>query len=151
MKIGELAARAGSNPETIRYYERIGILPEPARTDGNYRDYGADHVARLSFIRHARALGFELSAIRVLLDLADQPGRDCAAVDRITINHLEVVEAKIVQLEALRSELMRMLDQCRGGQVADCRIIESLSDHAGRRSAHAVRTTGSLGDQAKTV
>jgi len=137
MKIGELAARAGSNPETIRYYERIGMLPAPGRTAGNYRDYGADHVARLSFIRHARALGFELSDIRALLDLADQPDRDCAAVDGITIRHLEVVEAKIAQLEALRSELMRMLDQCRGGQVAACRIIESLSDHARRRSGHA--------------
>lgn len=136
MKIGELAARAGSNPETIRYYERIGMLPEPARTEGNYRDYGADHVARLSFIRQARALGFELSDIRALLDLADQPDQDCAAVDRITLRHLEVVEAKVAQLEALRSELMRMLDQCRGGQVADCRIIESLSDHAGCGTEH---------------
>lgn len=137
MKIGELAARAGSNPETIRYYERIGMLPEPARTEGNYRDYGADHVARLSFIRHARTLGFELSDIRTLIDLADQPDQDCAAVDRITRGHLQIVEAKIAQLAALKSELMRMLDQCRGGQVADCRIIESLSDHAGCRSTHA--------------
>ncbi|MDQ4087998.1 MAG: helix-turn-helix domain-containing protein [Pseudomonadota bacterium] len=146
MKIGELAARAGSNPETIRYYERIGMLPAPARTEGNYRDYGADHVARLSFIRHARALGFELSAIRALLDLAEQPDQDCAAVDRITIGHLEVVQAKIRQLEALRSELMRMLDQCRGGQVADCRIIESLLDHAGCRSAHGPSRAGSFGE-----
>jgi Cu(I)-responsive transcriptional regulator len=137
MKIGELAAGAGSSPETIRYYERIGMLPAPARTQGNYRDYGAGHVARLSFIRHARALGFELAAIRALLDLADQPDQDCAAVDRITLGHLDVVEAKIAQLHALRSELMRMLDQCRGGQVADCRIIESLSDHAGCRAGHA--------------
>lgn len=151
MKIGELAARAGSNPETIRYYERIGMLPEPARTEGNYRDYGVHHVARLSFIRHARALGFELSDIRALLDLADQPDQDCAAVDSITIGHLAVVQAKIAQLEALRGELTRMLDQCRGGQVADCRIIESLLDHASCRSAHAPPTTGSSGNQAKTV
>lgn len=142
MKIGELAARAGSSPETIRYYERIGMLPAPARTGGNYRDYGPDHVARLAFIRHARALGFELSDVRALLDLADQPDQDCAAVDGITTRHLEVVEAKIAQLEALRSELMRMLDQCRGGQVAGCRIIESLSDHAGCRSGHAPLATG---------
>lgn len=140
MKIGELAARAGSNPETVRYYERIGMLPAPARTDGNYRDYGPEHVDRLSFIRHARALGFELADIRALLDLADDPDQDCSAVDRITIGHLEVVEAKIAQLEALRSELMRMLDQCRGGQVAGCRIIESLSDHAGCCAGHATPT-----------
>ena len=127
MKIGELAARAGSTPETIRYYERIGILPAPARTGGNYRDYGPDHVDRLSFIRHARTLGFELLDIRTLLDLVDDPERDCAAVDRITIGHLKVVRAKIAQLQALQGELERMLHQCRGGQVADCRIIESLS------------------------
>lgn len=128
MKIGELAARAASNPETIRYYERIGILPAPARTDGNYRDYGPQHAARLSFIRHARALGFDLPDIRTLLTLADQPDRDCAAVDSITSGHLQAVEAKISQLEALRGELKRMLDRCRGGQVADCRIIEALSE-----------------------
>lgn len=140
MKIGELAARAGSNAETIRYYERIGILPAPARTHANYRDYGPEHVARLSFIRHARALGFELPDIRTLLDLADQPERDCAAVDSITSGHLRAVEAKIAQLAALRRELERMLDQCRGGQVADCRIIESLSNHSSCGSRHEPRT-----------
>jgi Cu(I)-responsive transcriptional regulator len=140
MKIGELAARAGSNAETIRYYERIGILPKPARTEANYRDYGHEHVARLSFIRHARALGFELPDIRALLDLSDQPEKDCAAVDRITSGHRRAVEAKIVQLEALRSELQRMLDRCRGGQVADCRIIESLSEHSGCGFGHKCRT-----------
>lgn len=129
MKIGELAERAGSNPETIRYYERIGMLPAPARTGSNYRDYGQEHVGRLAFIRHARALGFELPDIRALLDLADRPEQECAAVDRITGEHLRAVEAKIAQLEALRSELQRMLRHCRGGQVSDCRIIESLSDH----------------------
>jgi len=140
MKIGELAARAGSNPETIRYYERIGMLPAPARTSGNYRDYGPAHADRLSFIRHARALGYELPDIRALLDFADQPEQDCGAVDRITTGHLRAVEAKIAQLEALRTELQRMLSQCRGGQVADCRIIESLSDHAGCHPTHALPT-----------
>jgi len=142
MKIGELAARAGSNPETIRYYERIGMLPEPARTDGNYRDYGPDHVGRLSFIRHARALGFELPDIRALLDLADQPDQDCGEVDRITSGHLHAVEAKIARLEALRSELRRMLHQCRGGAVADCRIIDSLSDHERCDAGHGAANRG---------
>jgi Cu(I)-responsive transcriptional regulator len=140
MKIGELATRAGSNPETIRYYERIGMLPAPARTGGNYRDYGSEHVARLSFIRHARALGFELQDVRALLDLADQPEQDCGAVDRLTSGHLRAVEAKIAQLDALRSELRRMLDRCRGGQISDCRIIESLSDHAACPANHGPRT-----------
>ena len=138
MKIGELASLAGSNPETIRYYERIGMLPAPSRTDGNYRDYGPDHVARLSFIRHARALGFELPDIRALLELADRPDQDCQAVDAITGEHLAAVEIKIKQLEALRGELKRMLRQCRGGPVADCRIIESLSEHTGCGREHRI-------------
>lgn len=136
MKIGELAARAGTKVETIRYYERISLLPVPGRTDGNYRDYSEDQARRLEFIRHARGLGFDLADIRVLLDLSDQPERDCSEADRITSGHLRAVEAKIAQLEALRSELKRMLEQCRGGQVADCRIIESLSDHAPCSSDH---------------
>jgi Cu(I)-responsive transcriptional regulator len=131
MKIGELAARAGSNPETIRYYERIGLLPAPSRTGGNYRDYAQAHVDRLSFIRHARGLGFEIADIRSLLDLGEHPERDCGEVDEITTGHLRAVERKIEQLEQLRSELNRMLAQCRGGQVANCRIMEALSDHGG--------------------
>lgn len=142
MKIGELASRAGSNPETIRYYERIGMLPAPARTDGNYRDYGLEHVARLSFIRHARALGFELPDVRALLRLSDTPDQDCQEVDAITSEHLDAVETKIAQLEALRSELRRMLHQCRGGQIADCRITDSLSEHSSCGSGHGIRTDG---------
>lgn len=129
MKIGELAARAGSNPETIRYYERIGLLPPPSRTDGNYRDYAQPHVDRLSFIRHARGLGFEIADIRSLLDLTEHPERDCGEVDRIASGHLHAVKRKIDQLEQLRNELQRMLTRCRGGQIADCRIIGTLSDH----------------------
>lgn len=136
MKIGELASRTGSSVETIRYYEQVGIMPAPARTSGNYRDYGPNHVTRLSFIRHARALGFELTDVRALLELADRPRQDCAGVDTITSGHLRAVEAKIFQLHALRNELMRMLDQCRGGQVADCRIIESLSEHSRCGAGH---------------
>lgn len=129
MKIGELAALAGSNPETIRYYERIGILPPPTRTGANYRDYADMHVARLSFIRHARGLGFEISDIRSLLDLGEYPERDCGDVDQIASGHLRAVERKIEQLEQLRTELNHMLAQCRGGQIADCRIMEALSEH----------------------
>ena len=129
MKIGELAARAGANVETIRYYERIGLLAPPPRTSGNYRDYGDAHAERLSFIRHARGLGFELEDIRALLGLADEPQRDCGEVDQITTEHLTSVDRKIEQLQSLRSELERMLRQCRGGQVADCKIIGALSQH----------------------
>ena len=129
MKIGELARKAGSNSETVRYYERIGLLPRPGRTDANYRDYCTSDVERLTFIRHARGLGFELADIRSLIDLAEHPERDCGEADAIASRHLEAVETKIARLERLRSELARMISQCRGGSVSSCRIIEGLADH----------------------
>ena len=129
MKIGEMARKAGSNSETVRYYERIGLLPRPGRTDSNYRDYSPEDVERLSFIRHARGLGFELADIRSLIDLAEHPDRDCGEADAIASRHLEAVEAKLVQLERLRSELGQMISQCRGGSVSSCRILKVLSDH----------------------
>lgn len=129
MKIGELAERAGAKAETVRFYERIGLLPPPPRTSGNYRDYDDEHVGRLSFIRHARSLGFELEDVRALLALSDEPQTDCAEADRIASRHLAAVEAKIDQLQRLRSELSSMVSQCRGGEVGQCRIIEALSDH----------------------
>lgn len=129
MKIGELARVTGTKAETIRYYESIGLLPRPDRTGSNYRDYGPGDLDRLSFIRHARGLGFEIADIRSLLDLGDHPERDCAEADRIASGHLGAVEKKIAQLEQLRAELVRMIGQCRGGQIADCRIMQSLGDH----------------------
>lgn len=128
MKIGELSKATGTNAETIRYYERIGLLPKPGRTGGNYRDYGpADHE-RLTFIRHARSLGFDIADIRSLLDLGEDPERDCAEADRIASGHLEAVEQKVAQLERLRGELKRMIEQCQGGQLSDCRIMQALGD-----------------------
>ena len=127
MKIGELARLTGAKVETIRFYERSGLLSEPGRTAGNYRAYGRDHLARLSFIRRARGLGFSLDQVRELLDLADDRGRSCAAVDQITTTHLASVDRKIADLSALRSELDRMLGSCRQGTVAECRIIDTLA------------------------
>jgi len=129
MKIGELAKATGTNVETIRYYERIGLLPEPARTDGNYRDYGREPVERLSFVRHCRGLGFDITDIRSLLDLADEPACDCGEADRIATGHLAAVERKIAQLQQLQSELRRIIKDCRGGQIGSCNIMRSLSDH----------------------
>ena len=83
MKIGELSKATGTNIETIRYYERIGLLPEPARTAGNYRSYGEAHRTRLAFVRHSRELGFAIEEVRSLLDLADHPERKCSEADRI--------------------------------------------------------------------
>ncbi len=129
MKIGELARVTGTKPETIRFYEKIGLLRAPERTGGNYRDYGADDQDRLAFIRHARGLGFEIVDVRSLLSLAEQPEQDCGEADRIATGHLEAVEKKMGQLEQLRTELQRMISQCRGGQIAECHIIRSLGDH----------------------
>lgn len=136
MKIGQLAQATGTKAETIRYYERIGLLPKPGRTDGNYRDYGSGDQERLTFIRHARGLGFDIADIRSLLDLAEDPGRDCGEADRIASGHLEAVELKIAQLQQLRGELGRMIKQCRGGQIADCRIMQALGDHGLCEGSH---------------
>ncbi len=136
MKIGELSRATGTHIETIRYYERIGLLPAPHRTAANYRSYGEPHRARLTFVRHSRDLGFTIEEIRSLLDLSDDPGRDCSEADRIASRHLEQVEDKIAQLTRLRDELTRIVGRCRGGIAADCRVIEALGDHRHCESAH---------------
>jgi len=128
--IGALGKAARVNVETIRYYERIGLMPRPARTRAGYRTYDARHVERLEFIRHSRELGFSLDAIRELLALSDDPDRSCAEADRIARVHLQDVEARIASLEALRNELTRMIRRCAHNRIADCRVIRVLADHA---------------------
>lgn len=127
LSIGELGRLTDTKVETVRYYERIGLLAAPARTAGNYRSYGPDHLSRLSFIRRSRDLGFSIDQVRALLDLSDDRDRSCNAVDAIAREHLAEVERKIADLRALRRELASMVDQCRCGTVAECRIIEALS------------------------
>jgi Cu(I)-responsive transcriptional regulator len=127
LTIGDLGKATGTNAETIRYYERIGLLPKPPRTSGNYRDYGQAELGRLSFIRRARDLGFSLDQVRALLGLSDDRARDCADVDRIAEAHLLEVDRKLADLTALRRELKAVIDSCGGGSVADCRIIEALA------------------------
>lgn len=124
--IGKLAQATGTKAETIRFYEKIGILAKPSRTAGNYRTYCEDHVSRLTFIRRARDLGFPLETVRLMLSLVDQPERSCAAVDEIVVQQRHDVEQRIADLERLRDELGRLSQQCQGGQVAECRIIEAL-------------------------
>jgi DNA-binding transcriptional MerR regulator len=130
LSIGTLAKRTGTKVQTIRYYEDIGLMPEPERTQGGQRRYGNAALDRLAFICHGRDLGFGLEAIRELLDLSDRPDRPCADVDAIARRQLEDVERRIARLEALRLELGRMLAQCGEGRVADCRVLEVLRDHA---------------------
>ncbi|MGE3150952.1 MAG: helix-turn-helix domain-containing protein [Pseudorhodoplanes sp.] len=127
LTIGHLARETGTKVETIRFYEKSGLLPAPSRTDGNYRSYDEAHLNRLSFIRRARELGFSLDQVRTLLTLSDDRGQPCAAVDAIATEHRAEVERKIADLQSLKAELDRMIDQCGCGVVADCRIIESLS------------------------
>ena len=136
--IGELSRRVGVKVATIRYYEQVGLLPPPPRTEGRQRRYGEAEAARLSFIRHARELGFEMEAIRDLLSLSAKPDEPCEPADRIVIRHLDDVERKIEQLTRLRSELRRMLDGCSHGRLSDCRIIQVLSDHALCGGHHSV-------------
>lgn len=129
LTIGKLGEAAGVKVPTIRYYEQIGLLPEPERSAGNQRLYGAKALHRLAFIRHARDLGFPLEAIRDLLSLADRPEQSCAAADIIATEQLAAVKARIARLTALKAELERMITQCAQGTIADCRVIEVLSDH----------------------
>lgn len=124
--IGDLSRATQTKVETIRYYERIGLLAAPARTEGNYRAYDDEALNRLSFIRRARDLGFPIEQVRELLALSDDKTQPCATIDDLARARLEDVERKIADLEALRRELSSLLTQCRHGVVSDCRILEAL-------------------------
>ena len=133
--IGEAARQSGVKVPTIRYYEEIGLLPAPPRTQSNRRHYAAADLRRLAFIRHARELGFEIGAIRALLTLQDDPGQPCATADTIAKARLAEVEQRIRSLSALKAELELMVEGCSHGHVANCRVIEVLADHG--KCAHA--------------
>jgi DNA-binding transcriptional MerR regulator len=127
--IGALSKATNVKVTTIRYYESIGLLAEPERTESGRRVYGAETFERLRFIRHARDLGFEIDAIRELIELQASEEQDCSHVDGIARRHLTGVRNRIEQLRSLENELERMLDQCRGGKIEQCAIMESLADH----------------------
>jgi DNA-binding transcriptional MerR regulator len=130
LTIGELAARTGVTAETIRYYEREGVIPPAERRgSGQYRRYAAADAERLRFVRRARDLGFSLDEVRELLDLAaGQRGGPCAEVNRMARAHLAQVDVKLAQLAALRTELGRLVASCdRGGAVANCSLLSALS------------------------
>lgn len=136
LTIGALARETGTNVQTIRYYEQIGLMPEPRRTEGGQRRYASGELDRLAFIRHSRQLGFGLEAIRELLDLADQPDRPCEEADAIARRHLRQVEQRIVRLQALKIELQRMVRECDGRRTVSCRVLEVLRDHSERLTEH---------------
>lgn len=139
--IGRVAKATDCKAQTIRYYEQIGLLPTPFRSDGNQRLYGKMDVNRIKFIRHARDLGFSLSAIRDLLSLSEMPEDSCEAADKIAAYQLVDIEHRIVRLQDLKLEMQRMITQCKGGRIADCRVIEVLSNHA---LCHADHLTGKM-------
>ena len=127
--IGDLSRLTGVKVPTIRYYESVGLLPQPSRTESNRRQYDDFAVNRLKFIRHARELGFEVDAIRELLDLAEQPQRSCAKVDALAREHLQAITSRIERLTALKTEVEQMIKACAKGRIAKCRVIDVLSHH----------------------
>lgn len=127
MKIGELAAATGCPIETIRYYERSGLLAAPGRSAGNYRVYGADHQERLAFIRHCRLLDMSLEEVRRLLHFRDSPQEGCGEVDAMLDNHLADVRARIASMQKLEVELADLRSRCnQAHQAAQCGILHGL-------------------------
>ena len=128
MKIGELGQKTGVDVETIRYYEKVGILPEPARTEGNYRHYNEQHADRLSFVRYCRSLDMTLDEIRVLLQFRDTPESNCGEVNQLLDEHIGHVTTRIAALTGLDKELRKLRSQCRKAQQAkDCGILVGIS------------------------
>jgi Cd(II)/Pb(II)-responsive transcriptional regulator len=127
MRIGELAKQAGTDAQTVRYYEREGLLAAPARTPAGYRAYGTQHVERLNFIRHCRSLDMPLAEIKRLIDLSSNERISCADVDQLVRSHLQRVRAKLVALQTLEAQLATLSAQCASGhRVADCGILGEL-------------------------
>ena len=126
--IGAMSVGTGVNIETIRYYERIELMPKPDRTAGGNRQYTHDHLQRLSFIKRSRDLGFSIDEIRAMLRMVDQEGVSCGEVHAMTMAHLASVKEKIWHLKKLERALTAMATECAKGDVPDCPIIETLFD-----------------------
>jgi Cd(II)/Pb(II)-responsive transcriptional regulator len=131
LKIGELAKQTGCLVETIRYYEREGLLLEPARSEANYRLYTDIHIERLRFIRHCRSLDMTLEEIRNLLKFRDAPDENCSQVNALLDEHIQHVSNRIKELRSLQKDLRRLRSLCKRAQAAkDCRILQSLAGPA---------------------
>ena len=148
MKIGELAKLTDAQVETIRYYEREGLLPAPARSDGNYRLYTQAHVERLTFIRNCRSLDMTLEEIRSLLNLRDSPQDQCVSVNALIDEHIQHVNDRIASLQALQTQLLDLRERCGEGSPDHCGILDRLEvsgsvatadvehSHVGRSPGH---------------
>jgi Cd(II)/Pb(II)-responsive transcriptional regulator len=140
--IGHLAARTQSSVQTVRYYERVGLLAPPARSAGNYRQYGQRHVERLLFVRHCRSLDLSLAEIRALLALRDAPAKSCHEVNTVVDAHIDQVTRRIAELRRLQQQLKALRARCGDARVVkDCQILGELSRRASPQDP--VRTLGS--------
>ena len=128
LTIGALSKQGGVNIETIRYYERIGVMPKPRRSAGGYRMYGPDHLKRLTFVRRGRELGFSLDELRDLLRLVDGHSYKCAEVHDLAVEHLAEIRRKIADLRRLQRVMGDMAAQCSGDRIPECPIIDALFD-----------------------
>ena len=137
LKIGELGQMAGVDVETIRYYEKIGVMPVPARTESNYRQYSDHHADRLRFVRHCRSLGMTLDEIRVLLQFRDVPDSNCGEVNQLLDEHIGHVTTRIAALTKLETELRKLRRRCRKAQKAkDCGILVEIGRDSARDKQH---------------
>jgi len=127
LTIGALSERTEVNNETIRYYERIGILPSPPRSAGGHRLYANEHTQRLVFIRRSRQLGFSLDQVRELLGLSSGRRMTCARVKDITEQHIAEIRRRVRDLQRLERVLSDMVTQCRGDDTSDCPILDALA------------------------
>jgi Cd(II)/Pb(II)-responsive transcriptional regulator len=146
MKIGELALAAQTQVETIRYYEREGLLPQAPRSEGNYRIYGPEHVERLAFVRHCRSLDMTLDEIRVLLRFKDAPQAECGEVNALLDEHIGHVATRIRELRQLEKQLKVLREQCVG--VRDTSELTQASSPTGARSASA-HVSGAHGNRGR--
>jgi len=133
MRIGDLAKRTNCKVETIRYYEREGLLSEPVRSDGNYRLYDDEHLERLRFIRHCRSLDMTLEEIRALLRFREMPDENCGEVNDLLDRHTDHVANRIAELKGLQKQLKELRSLCQSAKAAkDCRILQNLSASNGK-------------------
>lgn len=124
--IGKLSERTGVHIETIRYYEKVGLLPAPPRSEGGHRLYAQVHLARLTFLRRSRELGFSIEEIRALIGLMEEEDYTCKEVKALTLQHLHNIRQKIRDLRKLEKALVGVASQCNGGMTQDCPILETL-------------------------
>lgn len=148
MRIGEIARRANCEVQTVRFYEREGLLPAPSREASGYRNYGEQHLARLNFIRHCRSLDIPLAEIRQLLEFAATPEQSCAQVNQLLDAHISLIRNRIAGLLDLEKQLTELRRSCTGERLRACAILESFMHAAEQQAATNTATTTAAIDSA---